>query len=293
MALPPVNVDLTKPLTVFIEKVSEAVGGVAKPWQMKRVATAENDVAKIRALGEIELTEIEQRGMQRVVRQEARRQENIESVTQKAIPLIEEGSKPEDLEIDWLTRFFEHAKDVSNDDMQNVWANILAGKTQNTNSFSLKTLELVSLMDQVDAELFTKFCQNIWMIGEPTSILFTSDSSKGDYNGISFTEISHLDTIGLISFNSLSSYCKRGFSGEVVIAYYGSPLAISYPETGSGELTTGVALLTKAGKELCGIVGSKPSRESYEHALCEWHRSGLTLSTPLDAMPPDAWLKNL
>jgi hypothetical protein len=33
--------DLSKPATVLIEKISDAVGGIAKPWQTVRVARAE------------------------------------------------------------------------------------------------------------------------------------------------------------------------------------------------------------------------------------------------------------
>jgi hypothetical protein len=33
--------DLTKPATVLIEMISDAIGGVARPWQILRVARAE------------------------------------------------------------------------------------------------------------------------------------------------------------------------------------------------------------------------------------------------------------
>lgn len=41
--------DLTKPATVLIEKISEAVGGVFKPYQIVRVAKAEAEVGRIQA----------------------------------------------------------------------------------------------------------------------------------------------------------------------------------------------------------------------------------------------------
>lgn len=40
---------LAEPATKLIEKVSDAVGGIAKPWQIKRVASAEAAAAKIAA----------------------------------------------------------------------------------------------------------------------------------------------------------------------------------------------------------------------------------------------------
>lgn len=45
--------ELSKPATILIEKVSDAVGGLLKPWQIRRVAKAEADAEKIKALAEI------------------------------------------------------------------------------------------------------------------------------------------------------------------------------------------------------------------------------------------------
>lgn len=52
--------ELSKPATVLIEKVSDAVGGIAKPWQIKRVANAEAEAAKIKAIAQLEITDLEQ-----------------------------------------------------------------------------------------------------------------------------------------------------------------------------------------------------------------------------------------
>lgn len=77
--------DLAKPAVVLIEKVSDAVGGIAKPWQTKRVARAEAEAEKIAALAKIEISELERRALQRMVREEAIKQENIEKITEGAV----------------------------------------------------------------------------------------------------------------------------------------------------------------------------------------------------------------
>ncbi|WP_048608561.1 hypothetical protein [Providencia rettgeri] len=73
--------DLAKPATVLIEKVSNAVGVLYEPRRIRKKAEAEAEAEKIKALAGIELTEIQQRGIERLVHQEARKQENIESIT--------------------------------------------------------------------------------------------------------------------------------------------------------------------------------------------------------------------
>ena len=53
---------LSKPANTLVEKVSDAVWGIARPWQIKRVAKAEADAKKTQALADVEVTEIERRG---------------------------------------------------------------------------------------------------------------------------------------------------------------------------------------------------------------------------------------
>ena len=78
--------DLTKPATVLIEKISDAVGGVFKPFQIVRVAKAEAEAEVIHAEAQIRVSDIQRRAMHRFLVEEAKRQSNIESITQKALP---------------------------------------------------------------------------------------------------------------------------------------------------------------------------------------------------------------
>src|SRR5947209_1904268 len=95
--------ELAKPATVLIEKISEALGGIAKPYQMVRVARAEAEVASIKAVSEIEITGLHRRAFQRWLAEEAKKQTNIEEITQKALPLLDQDSKPQDVQDDWIT----------------------------------------------------------------------------------------------------------------------------------------------------------------------------------------------
>src|SRR5262249_33953518 len=70
--------ELSRPATVLIEKISNAVGGICKPWQLVRVAKAEAEVERIRKESEIEVTDLHRRAIHRFVVEEAQRQANIE-----------------------------------------------------------------------------------------------------------------------------------------------------------------------------------------------------------------------
>ena len=52
---------ISKPATALFNKVSNAVGGIAKPWQIERVAKAEAKAEIIRAEARIEISEMEER----------------------------------------------------------------------------------------------------------------------------------------------------------------------------------------------------------------------------------------
>src|SRR5437667_5580904 len=97
--------DLTKPATVLIEKIAEAVGGGFRPYQIKRVAKAEAEADKIRALAGVEISEIEQRALVRMIGEEGKKQKNIEDIAAEALPKLNETAKPEEIENDWLANF--------------------------------------------------------------------------------------------------------------------------------------------------------------------------------------------
>src|ERR1043166_6661751 len=94
--------ELAKPAAVLIEKISDAPGGIAKPWQIVRVARAEAVARRIEAEAEIEVSELQQRALRRFLSEEARKQSNIEAITEKALPQLESGSDPRKMDDDWI-----------------------------------------------------------------------------------------------------------------------------------------------------------------------------------------------
>ena len=160
--------ELSKPATVLIEKISDAIGGIAKPHQIRRVAQAEADAARIAATAQIEITELHRRAFGRFITEEAKKQENIESITAKSIPLLEETAQPQNIEDDWITNFFDKSRLISDDDMQNLWSKVLAGEANSPGKFSKRTVNLLSSLDKNDATLFTKLCGFCWVSGDLT-----------------------------------------------------------------------------------------------------------------------------
>jgi hypothetical protein len=164
--------DLSKPATVLIEKISEAVGGVFKPFQITRVAKAEAEAEVIRAEAQIQVSDLQRRAMYRFLAEEARKQSNIESITGNALPLLTEGSSPQNVENDWITNFFDKSRIISDEEMQKLWSKVLAGESNRPGAFSKRTVNLLADLDKRDAELFTHLCGFVWVIGSLTPLIF-------------------------------------------------------------------------------------------------------------------------
>ena len=134
--------ELSKPATVLIEKVSNAVGGIFKPWHIVRVAEAEAKAKQIREVAQIRVTALHRRAIHRFLEEEGKRQSNIEKITQKALTFLEEHSSPQNIEDDWITNFFDKCRIVSNEDMQQLWSRVLAGEANAPGAFSKRTVNL-------------------------------------------------------------------------------------------------------------------------------------------------------
>jgi hypothetical protein len=150
-----VNVgELSKPATVLIEKISAAVGGICLPYQIKRVAQAEAEADLIRAKSEIRISDLQRRAVQRVIAEEGKKQENMEAITQKALPLLEDKSQPQNLNDDWLAHFFEGGRIVSDQEMQQLWAKVLADEANSPGAFSKRTVSFLSTLEKREAVMF-------------------------------------------------------------------------------------------------------------------------------------------
>lgn len=63
------------------------------------------------------------------------------------------------MDFDWFCRFFNAASNISNQDMQKVWASVLAGEVYCPGSFSLRTIDTLYNMSPAEALLFKDICR--------------------------------------------------------------------------------------------------------------------------------------
>ena len=261
--------ELSKPANTLIEKVSFAIGGVFEPWQIKRVAKAEAEASLIKAESEIKITDLHRRAMHRFVEEEANRQENMEEITKKSIPHLDETSNPANMEDDWLTNFFDKSRIVSDEEMQTIWANVLAGEANTPGSFSRHTVNLLSDLDKRDAELFHTLCKFGWSFGGFTPLIFDVQAPIYNDLGINFLTLSHLDSLGLIQFNSLSGFSRQKLPEELMLVYCGRSLVLEM-KNGKNQLPIGKVMLSQAGLELAQVVRVPEVDGFYDYVKDKW-----------------------
>jgi len=267
--------DLTKPATVLIEKISGAVGGVFKPWQMVRVAKAEAEVNQIQAESKIQITDLQRRAMHRFLEEEAKKQSNIETITQNALPLLQDNSSPQNVADDWITNFFDKSRIVSDADMQSLWSRVLAGEANAPGAFAKRTVNLIADLDKEDAELFIRLCGYGWSIGDIVPLVFDVKAKIYDQNAIDFDSLSHLESLGLIQFNIISGFERLSLPKSVTVFYHDRPLTLQFPKESDNKLQIGKVLLTRAGQQLASICESKPVDGFFEFVHDKWAAQSL------------------
>ncbi len=265
--------NLTKPADTLIKKISNAVGVLFEPRQIKRVAQAKAEAAKIEAQSEIELTDLHRRAARRWIGEEAQRQINMESITAKALPQLNDNATPASVADDWIVNFFERSRIVSDNEMQELWSRVLAGEANVPRTYSKRTVNFLSDLDKAEAALFTKLCGFAWEMGEVVPLVFDVEAKIYNKHGINFATLHHLDSIGLVKFQNLPGFARRDVPEIFAVNYYGRLLNLERSKGDDNNLNIGKTLLTRTGRELSSICGSKPVEGFLEYVKTQWAQS--------------------
>ena len=277
--------DISKPATVLIEKISGALGGYYKPFQIRRIAKAEAEADRIRAEGQIEVTALQRRALERFVAEEARNQDNIEQITKKAISQLDPASQPERIDDDWITNFFDKGRIISDQDMQALWAKALAGEANSPGSFSKRTVNFLASLDKTEAEMFTAFCGFVITFNnDPVPFIYEFEHPIYRDHGITFQGLTQLDVIGLITFDIVSDFMLVKLPEQPLVSYHATSLKVRLPKTEDNELHMGHVILSNTGEQLATICSAKPIDGFYDYVVKKWTDMGLVI-TPTSVSP--------
>jgi hypothetical protein len=275
---------LSQPLTKLVEVVSSGVGRLsrsyfymrdadAKAYEIRKLTEALNDSRKL--LGTVSYdneglsvsfddkqallpadNSLQERSLARATYQEARRQLNVENITQHAAEELsdKETVSEEKVDEDWIARFFKIAEDISAEDMQVLWGKVLAGEIARPKSYSLRTLDTLKNLTRTEAEIFAKAAQAALGVSGG-ALIFNPDPKNCEYLksefGLNFAELLFLREAGLVQPTDLMFPLK---ANAKTIFTYGSKCVIIEKLEGVPEKSLPVDVFTRAGFELLPLV---------------------------------------
>lgn len=272
--------DLAQPVTLLIEKISNAIGVVYEPTKIKRNAKAEAEAHRTMVLADLDLqSEVANRGFQRLITQQTRKQINIENIIQQSIEELPDNAEVEKLDEDWLANFFDKCENISNEKMQTMWSKILTNEATKPRSFSKRTIDIVSNMDKKDAETFTRFCQFVWNLGIPVPIIFEADNYEilAD-NNMSLETLNHLQSIGLITMSLPIRYTRCKLPKKTIYAYFDKFMEFEFTKEEDNEFEVGNYLLTNAGIELFKVCNPQPNSKYLENIVSIYRDRGIIIT---------------
>lgn len=209
---------------------------------------------------------------QRMLADAVRQEENIESILEVASLELSQAANVSDepVDNDWITRFFNIAKDISNEEMQYVWGKLLAGEIKKPRTFSVRTLEVLKNLTQQEAISFDTIAPFVLRCPADKGktyydyFIFSVDDSSAYYN-IDFPTIHTLSDAGLLSENSLIGV---GFALEPneSEAFQHSNMALKVENISKKliNVTCPAYILSTAGAELLSII-NKPLSNCLEY----------------------------
>lgn len=273
---------LVSPINKLIDLMGQACGKWYEPIHIKRMAKANSEAMKImqEAIGSSpelnaaynngmikidneQLNGLVVRGMQRAVYQETVKQQNIESVADKAYGLLENEPPVTDepIDNDWMARFINSVESVSDDDMQLLWARVLAGEIKKPKSYSLRTLESLKNLSKDEAILFQKLSD--YVITKGNSSFFVYEDGL-NYNGdLNYHNIQNILVLSECGLTNDTPFLETTFTYPVDGSdkFYNDNYILFLKNTTDKEqkISFQVFNLTSFGKQLMSIMGKNTS----------------------------------
>ncbi len=203
----------------------------------------------------------------------ARQQYNLEQIFSLALGHIDEDQLIERLDLDWIMKFVELAKQSYTPTMHELWSKILTLELVKQGSFSHKSLKTLSELSTKEAKIFYQAVKVLCRFGDehagriltgvykkPTLLNIFSNSGKLNVNlsqfGLSYTNLIALAELGLIYQQEIESAAYH-LDDKIKLSCQGHTYDIFVAQK---EVIFTYYKLTQAGYELSNLV--KPTGDN-------------------------------
>ncbi len=211
------------------------------------------------------------RTISRISHQEIENQKNFESIINMADEDLassheDANNDGKEMDEDWFNQFSRYAMGVSNEDMKRGWAKILAGEIRRPDSFSIRTLNLMSTLSRKEAELIRKIAQYVAYSANGDSAYVLSSNLM---DGIRRSDLSLLGELKIIETSTeMSLNVDRDDDEEFNVLFKRHDVGLLF-NSNQKKMMFDVYLLTTMGMELMSLNDDVEFNIGYARAYAE------------------------
>lgn len=269
----PINVTLG--LDKLVETVANATGLTALGTIMnaRGEAKAQSYLAKKKAQTDAEVEILKLQGQEKIAQYVLARNnqkiENVGNVVSKARQqfTIDEKVSNEPVDKDWMNRFLNIAEDISDNELQELWARVLAGEVKHPKSYSLRTLEVLKNISKGEADIIVK----------NAAFVFDMDYICIEDFALSLTDKIILDDIGIVCGEDLVSTRKMSEGQHFFVL--NNWIRMNIYSTSGISFKIKCVKLTKAGSEILKLVQGIDYRKYLQSLSIKIKQSGASRVT--------------
>ena len=167
-------------------------------------------------------------------------------------------------DFDWYMRFYDIVGNISDEEMQALWARILAGEIHRKGTYSLQLLDILKNFTQKQAELFNRVCSHCFISGD--NVYIPNDNEYLQFANITYQDILDLDALGLINSSGTTSLSVKVQPDRPAL-FGNDMLRMVIEYNGQGNATQEFSFLqfpfTSAGRELITLIGKHGSEKDF------------------------------
>lgn len=178
------------------------------------------------------------------------------------------NNKQNEFDWDWYFRFYESAGNISDEELQILWAKILAGEINESNTFSLRMLDVFKNIRKNEAQMFMGLL-NHCVIGRNNAFLPYYNKFL-ERSNISYSTVLYMAELGLL-FNDPSLVLERELDEKENILFDNQSIVVMASKNDSGNNMIKIKQfpLTTIGCELASIIGAGISDEDFIELMKE------------------------
>ena len=269
------------------KKLADAVGGfmqlpqnvfehIVGPERIIAIGKAKAEVAVVEAKAKSEIDVIKAEAADYLRTHEMRKAVHRRAIlaeAQKALPPPDQTVSDEVVSEDFIHQFFDEFDGISDPEVHKIVGRLLANEVVHPGSFPRRTMRVLKDLESSNFAVFSSLCRFNWNFGFPVPVIFETSDEIYKKNGINFSQLSELETLGLISFGQIAGYEKQEMP-TLSHFTYDDHLVEFWLKEGVTKLALGMVLLTDSGRRLAPLTCSTPVPDFLEYAIGKWQNDG-------------------